>query len=417
MLIGYLDRQQGPWQSEDKAFTVHGRYRAGALPAILRAYGADLVLFPSAGPETFSYTLSESWSAGLCVLVPPIGALAERVRASGAGQVMTTEEWQHTQAMFARIESLLFGAERALREHAADVARSLTLPAPASMARATLALYDVARQAAGDPLTLHPLDARRVRDALGYVPWQPPPPSAGRTGGATIAARPRRARGDAVASHARGRIPLSAPAASTDRRAEVAAALMAASYDDWISRAREHIAEARPIDALTCYREAARLGPGTAEPLRGMADSLWRLGKTREAVAAWREAVTRQVDDLPSWQALGRGVDLRRRRRAGAGSRRATCARAHPATGSRDSSRHVTGLASPQTRAAAGVALEAIVVSKPRFIRRPHVAGALARALAAIDQDECQRTAPRAGGACGEPAVRSHAGRRSAGCG
>jgi GT2 family glycosyltransferase/glycosyltransferase involved in cell wall biosynthesis len=176
VLIGYLDRQQGPWQSEDKAFTVHGRYRAGALPAILRAYGADLVLFPSAGPETFSYTLSESWSAGLCVLVPPIGALAERVRASGAGQVMTTEEWQHTQAMFARIESLLFGAERALREHAADVARSLTLPAPASMARATLALYDVARQAAGDPPTLHPLDARRVRDALGYVPWQPPPP-------------------------------------------------------------------------------------------------------------------------------------------------------------------------------------------------------------------------------------------------
>ncbi|HEV8502734.1 MAG TPA: tetratricopeptide repeat protein [Casimicrobiaceae bacterium] len=164
---------------------------------------------------------------------------------------------------------------------------------------------------------------------------------------------------------------------------------MAASYDDWISRAREHIAEARPIDALTCYREAARLGPGTAEPLRGMADSLWRLGKTREAVAAWREAVTRQVDDLPSWQALAEASifvgddalaqEAARHVRAGeSGNRFARFIEA------------CHELASPQTRATACAALEAIVVSKLRFIRRPHVAGALARALAAIDQDECQ---------------------------
>jgi GT2 family glycosyltransferase len=178
VLVGYLDREQGPWQSDDKVFTVHGRYRAGALSSILRGYGVDLVLFPSAGPETFSYTLSEAWSAGLSVLVPPIGALAERVLASRAGHVMTAEEWQDTPAMFSRIESLLGGDERHEREHRADRARSLVLPPPSSMARATLALYDSARHEAAASPVLQPLDARRVRDALGYVPWHPPLPPA-----------------------------------------------------------------------------------------------------------------------------------------------------------------------------------------------------------------------------------------------
>lgn len=178
VLVGYLDREQGPWQSDDKVFTVHGRYRAGALPAILRGYGADLVLFPSAGPETFSYTLSEAWSAGLSVLVPPIGALAERVLATGAGHVMSAGEWQDTPAMYARIESLLDGGERAARDEGAARARSLTMPSPAAMANATLALYDAAQRDAVAVAVRAPLDARRVRDALGYAPWQPPPPSA-----------------------------------------------------------------------------------------------------------------------------------------------------------------------------------------------------------------------------------------------
>jgi GT2 family glycosyltransferase len=177
VLVGYLDREHGPWQSDDKVFTVHGRYRAGTLPAILRGYGVDLVLFPSAGPETFSYTLSEAWSVGLAVLVPPIGALAERVRASGAGHVMTTAEWQDTPAMFARIESLLAGGERTQREAAAARARSVVLPLPASMARATLELYAAAARGANASPARLPFDARRVRDALGYVPWQPPRPS------------------------------------------------------------------------------------------------------------------------------------------------------------------------------------------------------------------------------------------------
>jgi hypothetical protein len=179
------------------------------------------------------------------------------------------------------------------------------------------------------------------------------------------------------------------PVAAPDRRIEGEVALMAASYDDWIGRARTHIAEGRPIDALACFREAARLGPGAVDPLRGMAESLWRLGKAREAVAAWREAATRNAGDLPSWQALAEaalfiGDDALAREAAG-----------HVRAGAADNkvARFVEaceGLASPDTRAAACAALEAMIASKVHLVRRPHMAGALARALAAVGPNECE---------------------------
>jgi O-antigen biosynthesis protein len=177
VLIGYLDRIHGPWQSHDTRFTVHGRYRAGDLPALLREYRVDLALFPSQGPETFSFTLSEAWSAGIAALVPPIGALAERVASSGAGTLMTEGEWRDDAALLARIESLLDGPEAA--SHQAATARATAAPVrtPQSMADATLTLYP----AAGpwrDPAmrSVAPFDRARLRDALGYVAWQPPSP-------------------------------------------------------------------------------------------------------------------------------------------------------------------------------------------------------------------------------------------------
>ena len=70
------------------------------------------MLYPSAGPETFSYTLSEAWAAGRPVLVPPIGALAERVQATGAGWVMTDDEWRDEMRMLDRILALVAPARR-----------------------------------------------------------------------------------------------------------------------------------------------------------------------------------------------------------------------------------------------------------------------------------------------------------------
>ncbi|MBK6395605.1 MAG: glycosyltransferase, partial [Betaproteobacteria bacterium] len=107
VLIGYLDRQHSAWQSDDARFTVHGRYDPRDLPDLLAHYRVSLVLYPSAGPETFSYTLSEAWSAGRPVLVPPIGALPERVSPTGAGWVLDDAEWRDERRMLDRIEALL----------------------------------------------------------------------------------------------------------------------------------------------------------------------------------------------------------------------------------------------------------------------------------------------------------------------
>ena len=89
VLIGYMDVENGPWQSDDAVLTVHGRYEPRDLPDLLAHYRVRLVAFPSAGPETFSFTLSEAWAAGLPVIVPPFGALAERVADANAGWLWT----------------------------------------------------------------------------------------------------------------------------------------------------------------------------------------------------------------------------------------------------------------------------------------------------------------------------------------
>jgi GT2 family glycosyltransferase/glycosyltransferase involved in cell wall biosynthesis len=173
VLIGYLDRQHAAWQSDDARFTVHGRYDARDLPDLLAHYRVSLVLFPSAGPETFSYTLSEAWAAGRPALVPPIGALAERVGATGAGWVMTPEEWRDEARMLDRIASLVAPPGAPDFARAARAAASMPPITLGAMAESTLAIYT--RAMASSRATRHaPLDRARVRDALGYRAWQPP---------------------------------------------------------------------------------------------------------------------------------------------------------------------------------------------------------------------------------------------------
>ena len=174
-----MDVQHGPWQSDDAVLTVHGRYETADLPDLLDHYRVALVLYPSAGPETFSYTLTEAWAAGRPVLVPPIGALAERVRGSGAGWIMTDAEWRDEAQMLERLCTLLsrYGSEALAA--AAMHARALPHATLAQMTQAAFALYDraLANANATPQQPLQPLAAARLRHALGYVPWLPPPAS------------------------------------------------------------------------------------------------------------------------------------------------------------------------------------------------------------------------------------------------
>lgn len=176
VLIGYMDVKHGPWRSDDEVLTIHGRYDPADLPGLLRHYRAKLVAFPSAGPESFSFTLSEAWAAGLPVIVPPFGALAERVLATDAGWLWTDAEWRSEEAMLERIGGIVAAGNGALLTAAAGRARAIPPQTNEGMVERTLARYDaICETVSGSRST--PLPAARVRDALGYVPWTPRPPT------------------------------------------------------------------------------------------------------------------------------------------------------------------------------------------------------------------------------------------------
>ena len=173
VLIGYLDVLHGPWQSDDALFTVHGRYETADVPDLLAHYRVALVLYPSAGPETFSYTLSEAWASGRPVLVPPIGALDERVRGSGAGWILTDAEWRDEKQMLERVLAVLSTANDDARLAASSAARAIPHASVRAMTDATYACYAAA--VASTPAdSVQPFPAARVRDALGYRRWSPP---------------------------------------------------------------------------------------------------------------------------------------------------------------------------------------------------------------------------------------------------
>jgi len=67
---------------------ITGPYHPSEAVAVIENQDADLAFLPSIWPETWCFTLTEAWRAGLYVAVFDIGALAERVRATGRGIVL-----------------------------------------------------------------------------------------------------------------------------------------------------------------------------------------------------------------------------------------------------------------------------------------------------------------------------------------
>ncbi len=67
---------------------ITGTYREGEAQALLRRSGAVLGFLPSIWPETWCFALGELWRAGLHVIGFDIGAPADRIRATGWGDVL-----------------------------------------------------------------------------------------------------------------------------------------------------------------------------------------------------------------------------------------------------------------------------------------------------------------------------------------
>ena len=66
-------------ENNTQNYTYHGSYQRGELPQLLTNYQIDLVCLFPIWPETYSYTLTESYMAKVPVLVYNIGAITERV--------------------------------------------------------------------------------------------------------------------------------------------------------------------------------------------------------------------------------------------------------------------------------------------------------------------------------------------------
>jgi len=175
VLIGYLDRSRESWQAHDGVFTMHGPYDSRALPRLLDEYRVGVVAYPSVGPESFSFTLSEAWAAGRPAIVPPIGALAERVAQTGAGWVLDDSQWRSDEALVERVAQLMSPEASAERAAVMEKTRAIRLPEAAAMAASMAQHY---RRSARSAALRAPLSTRRCRDALGYTPWPPAAASA-----------------------------------------------------------------------------------------------------------------------------------------------------------------------------------------------------------------------------------------------
>ncbi len=68
----------------------HESYKREEVIEQIREINPALVVFLSLSKETFSYTLSESWLAGIPVISGPIGAQAERIEKNKGGIVLKT---------------------------------------------------------------------------------------------------------------------------------------------------------------------------------------------------------------------------------------------------------------------------------------------------------------------------------------
>jgi glycosyltransferase involved in cell wall biosynthesis len=87
-VFGYSDKLR---LQELPNVSFSGKYSEGELDSLLVSSRCHLAFFPAVWPETYSYTLSQGWFAGLYPVAFDIGAIAERIRRSGWGHLLPVD--------------------------------------------------------------------------------------------------------------------------------------------------------------------------------------------------------------------------------------------------------------------------------------------------------------------------------------
>lgn len=140
-------------------FTKVGTYTRDSIYRMLKEYCIDLICILPTWAETFCYTLSEAWLAGIPVLVTDIGAVGARVRETGAGIAVPLNE--DPEKILEQIELLQAEPERyqALK----DALASMPVRTIQDMLKDYIALYE----ALPDPQRCYgPVSYKTVLEAL-----------------------------------------------------------------------------------------------------------------------------------------------------------------------------------------------------------------------------------------------------------
>lgn len=77
---------------------------------------------------------------------------------------------------------------------------------------------------------------------------------------------------------------------------------------EWLERGRRHQWGRRPVDAMLCFRRAAREAPAAMEPRFHLGEVLWQLGRLPDAIASWREAAEIAPDHPAAQMALAEAL-------------------------------------------------------------------------------------------------------------
>ena len=125
VVIGYTAKD-APLLATGKVF-VTGRYTDAEAPHLLHREQPDIIWLPSVWPETWCYTLDYALESGLPIVAFDLGAIAERLRAAGAGTLMPLE--LKPRQINDRIMQLV-GGTRLLELAAARSVQSQLLPQP-----------------------------------------------------------------------------------------------------------------------------------------------------------------------------------------------------------------------------------------------------------------------------------------------
>ena len=87
-LLGYSDRKSLVGLPNVR---MTGAYSPKNLSQFLARRQCHMAFFPATWPETYSYTLTEAWNAGLYPVAFDIGAIAQRIREQGWGHILPRE--------------------------------------------------------------------------------------------------------------------------------------------------------------------------------------------------------------------------------------------------------------------------------------------------------------------------------------